>query len=773
MLENFIYTKKKSLFEKALNSGEVLNEAIIFIEDTKEIWNHGTYFDGSTFDPTDIETSIQNILDTKADKTEIPTKVSELENDVPYAVDNVMPENGVYIIDVNGNLYDKNTSGVSDAIGVVLKTDALSIIIAKDEWCTDNTDYDGGGTQIGDGPVTTPSGTQYCSAWGGYDTTVSGCTITRSKSTAITDMNGSANTDAIIAALSGTSDSKATTKGYTGAPAAEYCRAYSPGYKDGQWYLPSAGEMNAIVTNQTDIDTALSSIGGESLLNNDYTWTSTQYSADSAWYYYQDNFSNLIKYGDSGVRPVCAFEVKSLKERVSEIESSVQKILEEYGLDELNAILVDTGDVASDPEINDYVSPTELQNTLTNYATKSEIPTTTSQLTNDSGFITDVSDKQDVIDDLATIRSGASAGATAVQPSSLSAVATSGDYNDLSNKPTIPSAVTESTVSGWGFTKNTGTITGITMNGTSKGTSGVVDLGTVITAHQDISGKQDTLVSGTNIKTVNGTSLLGSGDIAIESGGKILISNETATTKAISPNVFYVWGTMSSLVITLTTPTDSSIYNEYMFQFISGTTATTFSLPSDVVILNNTTIEANKTYQVSIVKGLAVVCGFDILAQGCCFVAGTKVTMADGTTKNIEDIKRGESVLSYNVETNENYETIVKNLIVNPSAINMARVTLEDGTSVTMNEYHPLLTQDGWKSLTNYQNYPTLTEADSLLKEDLSYGKISSIERWAEPNPVITYHLDVRDTDEVIDIDTNDNFFVNGICAHNIEAGHY
>ena len=39
----------------------------------------------------------------------------------------------------------------------------------------------------------------------------------------------------------------------------------------------------------------------------------------------------------------------------------------------------------------------------------------------------------------------------------LAKVATSGSYNDLSNKPTIPAAVTESTVSGWGFTKNTGT----------------------------------------------------------------------------------------------------------------------------------------------------------------------------------------------------------------------------------------------------------------------------------------------------------------------------
>lgn len=96
----------------------------------------------------------------------------------------------------------------------------------------------------------------------------------------------------------------------------------------------------------------------------------------------------------------------------------------------------------------------------------------------------------------------------------LATVATSGSYNDLSNKPTIPSAVTESTVSGWGFTKNTGTyskpsggipksdlasavqtslgkadtalqsyteqykgtITGVSANGTSVATSGVANI---------------------------------------------------------------------------------------------------------------------------------------------------------------------------------------------------------------------------------------------------------------------------------------------------------
>ena len=46
--------------------------------------------------------------------------------------------------------------------------------------------------------------------------------------------------------------------------------------------------------------------------------------------------------------------------------------------------------------------------------------------------------KQDTIADLASIRSGAGLGATAVQPSDLGAVATSNSYTDLDNKPFIP-----------------------------------------------------------------------------------------------------------------------------------------------------------------------------------------------------------------------------------------------------------------------------------------------------------------------------------------------
>lgn len=86
MLNNFIYAKLKSLFEEKLAANEVPQEAIVFIEDTKEIWNHGTYFDGSTFDSSNIEASIKKDLATVAtsgsyndliDRPEIPNPITE------------------------------------------------------------------------------------------------------------------------------------------------------------------------------------------------------------------------------------------------------------------------------------------------------------------------------------------------------------------------------------------------------------------------------------------------------------------------------------------------------------------------------------------------------------------------------------------------------------------------------------------------------------------------------------------------------------------------
>ena len=62
---------------------------------------------------------------------------------------------------------------------------------------------------------------------------------------------------------------------------------------------------------------------------------------------------------------------------------------------------------------------------------------------------------------------------------------------------------------------HTGTQTASTITGT-KTSSFISDFASAVTAL--ITGKQDTLVSGTSIKTVNGTSLLGSGDVSVAGG---------------------------------------------------------------------------------------------------------------------------------------------------------------------------------------------------------------------------------------------------------------
>ena len=93
--------------------------------------------------------------------------------------------------------------------------------------------------------------------------------------------------------------------------------------------------------------------------------------------------------------------------------------------------------------IKSYISskiPTktsQLQND-SNYATTSQLPSKTSQLINDSDFTTNakLATKQGTISDLAAIRSGASKGATAVQPATLN------NYAKTSAIPTKTSQLT-------------------------------------------------------------------------------------------------------------------------------------------------------------------------------------------------------------------------------------------------------------------------------------------------------------------------------------------
>lgn len=222
------------------------------------------------------------------------------------------------------------------------------------------------------------------------------------------------------------------------------------------------------------------------------------------------------------------------------------------------------------------------------------------------------------------------------------------DYSLLSNTPTIPSEVTESTVSGWGFTKNSGTYskpsTGIPktdlasevqtslgkadsalqsytetdpvfsasaaagikstditnwnsktsnkgtvtsvavkMNNTTKGTvtsSGTIDLGTVITEHQDISGKQDKLTtqtaysakgSATKIPQITTNTLGQVTRITEVTIAQPTVNNATLTIQKNGTNVATFGANASSNVTAnITVPTVTDTYSASSSDAMSG-----------------------------------------------------------------------------------------------------------------------------------------------------------------------------------------------------------
>ena len=82
-----------------------------------------------------------------------------------------------------------------------------------------------------------------------------------------------------------------------------------------------------------------------------------------------------------------------------------------------------------------------------------------------------------------------------------------------------------------------------------------------------------------------------------------------------------------------------------------------------------------------------------------------------------------------------------------------------------MRPYHPLYTNEGWKSLTEYKNFPLLKIRDEL-KTINGYTKLINVS-YETVSPIDTYTLSVVDLDEIYDNDENDNYYANGICAHN------
>lgn len=130
------------------------------------------------------------------------------------------------------------------------------------------------------------------------------------------------------------------------------------------------------------------------------------------------------------------------------------------------------------------------------------------------------------------------------------------------------------------------------------------------------------------------------------------------TTFTLTPNTFHIWEEVAALDLSLGDET-SGIANEFLFQFTSGATPTTLTLPDSIKWANDIApaISENMIYQVSVLNGFGCVLEFNSKPSLMTNFGTYKVgDMMNGATLTFEYPIASDLTLSL---VNTEYDTIV------------------------------------------------------------------------------------------------------------------
>lgn len=150
---------------------------------------------------------------------------------------------------------------------------------------------------------------------------------------------------------------------------------------------------------------------------------------------------------------------------------------------------------------------------------------------------------------------------------------------------------------------------------------------------------------------------------------------------------------------------------------------------------------------------------------GGCFAPGTLILMSDLNLKRIEEIKVGDIVLSYN-ENDKQFipKTVLKSYVFHHTPA-IAQVDFSNGENLVMTLGHPLLSDEGWKSL----------DIDNSLYEHSVIASLLNV-----GDKILSYNNNQIDVVNIIYCDINNNydsynievedchtFIANGFVVHN------
>lgn len=138
-----------------------------------------------------------------------------------------------------------------------------------------------------------------------------------------------------------------------------------------------------------------------------------------------------------------------------------------------------------------------------------------------------------------------------------------------------------------------------------------------------------------------------------------------------------------------------------------------------------------------------------------CFPAGTKITLADGSEKNIEELTTDDKLLTYNEKTGVLSEGSIGNILKKKEFL-LIQLEAEDGTIVKSTPLHKFYIKGkGWVAAQD------IVKGDVVIKKDKSESTI--VDRNDLSGEVDVYHI--------IDVKDNHTYFAEGILVHNFKYG--
>ena len=150
-----------------------------------------------------------------------------------------------------------------------------------------------------------------------------------------------------------------------------------------------------------------------------------------------------------------------------------------------------------------------------------------------------------------------------------------------------------------------------------------------------------------------------------------------------------------------------------------------------------------KNQSVSVEKTISV-------AAGCCFPAGTLINMSDESLRSIEELKAGDKVLSYNLETKQIEEDEIVKCANRPEQY-IFDVILEDNSVIHVTGNHKFYVSEDGENY-SYHMLTDIKEGNYLFNKENSPVKILEI-RVHEENCTV-YDISTK---------KNHNYYV---CSH-------